>query len=68
MAKADTRTFPSLTIEQVADRLGVSSTTIFRMIARGTAPPSYKVGKRRLWRERDVLDWLETECREGVVA
>jgi excisionase family DNA binding protein len=63
MAQTDTA-YPSLTIEQVAERLGVSTTTIFRMRTRGGAPPSYKVGKRRLWRECDVLAWLETECRE----
>ena len=55
--------YPSLNTEQVADRLGVSTTTIFRMLARGEAPPSYKVGRRRLWRQSDVLTWLET-CRE----
>lgn len=67
MAPTDTA-YPSLNIEQVAGRLGVSTTTIFRMLARGEAPPSYKVGKRRLWRQSDVLAWLET-CREpGQVA
>jgi excisionase family DNA binding protein len=55
--------YPSLNAEQVADRLGVSTTTIFRMLARGAAPPSYKVGRRRLWRQSDVLTWLEA-CRD----
>jgi excisionase family DNA binding protein len=65
MAQTDSA-YPSLNIEQVAGRLGVSSATIFRMLARGHAPPSYRVGKRRLWREQDVLAWLETECREST--
>ena len=65
MAQTDTP-YPSLNIEQVADRLGVSSATIFRMLARGEAPPSYRIGRRRLWREADVLDWIENECREEV--
>jgi excisionase family DNA binding protein len=64
MAQTDTA-FPSLNIEQVAGRLGISTTTLFRMLALGAAPPSYKVGKRRLWHERDVLEWLETECRQS---
>lgn len=56
--------YPSLTTPQVAERLGVSEATIYRMLERGTAPPSYRIGKRRLWRECDVIDWLETVCRE----
>jgi len=62
MARPDT--YPSLNIEQLANRLGISTKTVHRMIARGEAPPSYRIGrKRRVWREHDVLEWLETECR-----
>ena len=56
--------YPSLTISQLSERLGVSEATIYRFLGRGEAPPSYKIGKRRLWKESDVLDWLENECRE----
>lgn len=56
--------FPSLTREQLAERLGVSEGTIFRWLKDGKAPPHYRVGSRRLWREQDVLEWLERECRE----
>lgn len=56
--------YPSLSIGQVAERLGVSEATLYRMIARGDAPRSYRIGrKRRVWREADVLAWLEAECR-----
>ena len=63
MTRIDTP-YPSLDIVQLADRLGISTKTVHRMIARGEAPPSYRIGrKRRVWRESDVLEWLETECR-----
>ena len=55
--------FPSLTSAQVADRLHVSQATVFRLLRRGEAPPSYRIGRRRLYREADVLDWLERRCR-----
>lgn len=58
--------YPSLTIRQVADRLGVHEGTLYRMLRNGTAPASYKIGKRRLFKEQDVLDWLEAECREAA--
>jgi prophage regulatory protein len=58
-----TQQYPCLAVGQVAERLGVSEATIYRMIARGEAPKSYRIGrKRRVWREIDVLEWLEAEC------
>ena len=61
---ADAHDFPSLTSAQVAARLHVSQATVFRMLRRGEAPPSYRIGRRRLWRERDLLEWLESTCRQ----
>lgn len=60
--------FPNLRVAQVAERLGVSEATVFRLLKRGEAPPSYKVGKARLWRESDVVDWLESACRQTEAA
>ena len=57
--------YPSLVGPQVAERIGVSEATFYRLLARGEGPPSYRIGKRRLWRESDVVKWLETECRES---
>jgi excisionase family DNA binding protein len=59
--------YPSLTVAQVARRLGISEATLFRMLSRGDAPPSYRIGGRRYWRESDVLAWLETRCREAAI-
>ena len=66
MAAATTASeYPHLTYQQVAERLSISETSLFRLIRRGAGPPSYKIGGRRLWRESDVLHWLETECRQA---
>jgi prophage regulatory protein len=60
--------YPSLTVAQVAERLGISEATLFRMLSRGERPPSYRIGgRRRYWRESDVLNWLETRCREAAL-
>ena len=60
--------FPSLIVAQVAERLGISEATLFRMLSRGEAPPSYRIGgRRRYWRESDVLAWLESRCREAAL-
>lgn len=56
--------FPSLTTRQVAERLRIHEATVYRWLKLGTAPPSYKIGARRLFREADVLEWLENECRQ----
>jgi excisionase family DNA binding protein len=67
-AAAPPATYPSLTVAQVAKRLGISEATLFRMISRGDAPPSYRIGsRRRYWRESDVLAWLETRCRDTAL-
>ena len=41
---------------------------LFRMLARGEAPPSYRIGKRRFWREPDVIAWLEDRCLDDAAA
>ena len=56
--------FPNLRAPQVAERLDISEATLYRLLQRAEAPPSYKVGRSRLWRECDVVAWLEAECRE----
>lgn len=63
--------YPSLKAPQVAGRLGISEATLYRYMGKGIAPPSYQLGGPggpRLWRESDVLEWLEKRCRqEGAV-
>lgn len=57
--------WPSLTYPQVADLLHISEATLHRLRQRGEAPPSYRIGGRRLFRESDLLAWLETDCRRA---
>jgi predicted DNA-binding transcriptional regulator AlpA len=67
----DRAAYPSLKAPQVADRLGISEATLYRYMRKGIAPPSYQLGGPggpRLWRESDVLEWLEKRCRSGGAA
>ena len=59
---ADEYEFPSLTLQKVAERIGVSETTLFRMLARGEGPPSFVIGsKRRYFRECDLIAWVQRQ-------
>lgn len=48
-----------LTVAQTAARLGVSVSTLRHWIAHGIAPPSRRIGKRRMFRASDVEVWVE---------
>jgi excisionase family DNA binding protein len=56
----------SLTLEQVADRLQVSKTTVRRMVARGTFPPPVKVSTKWRWPADAVTRWLNAEAAKAV--
>jgi excisionase family DNA binding protein len=43
-----------LRVRQVADRLGVSVPTVYRLIARGELVGPGHVGRSSRWRERDI--------------
>lgn len=50
---------PDMRAPQVASLMGVSVATLYRLLAAGTAPPSYLVSNRlRLWRRHDVMAHL----------
>lgn len=46
-----------LTVEQLADYLTVSVSTLRWWIHCGTAPRSYKIGRRRVFDLTDVIAW-----------
>jgi predicted DNA-binding transcriptional regulator AlpA len=49
-----------LTTAQVAEALGVDSSTLSRWRSRGVGPRVYWLGKASpRYREQDVLEWLE---------
>lgn len=51
-----------LNIPETADRLRVSEESLRWLLHRndGSAPPSFKVGRRRMFRESDVEAWIES--------
>lgn len=51
-----------LTVDQVAERLGVHRRTIERMVAEGTLPPPLRLSQRILrWEESAVTKWLQAQ-------
>ncbi|GAB4366802.1 MAG: hypothetical protein Kow00128_10580 [Deltaproteobacteria bacterium] len=57
---------------EVAAILGISPKTVDQAVygdaKRGIAPwgpPSLKIGRRRVWRLRDVLRWLDMNAKGG---
>jgi|GEM_PF-2524775 len=58
---------------EVAALMGISPKTVDQGIygdaKRGIAPwgpPSFTIGRRRLWRLRDVLRWLDAKAKGGT--
>lgn len=46
---------------QLADMLGVSKTTLWRMEKRGELPQRIKISRRAVgWLESDIKEWLES--------
>lgn len=50
-----------LFIEEVAETLRKSPASVRFMIHAGTAPASAKIGGRRMFRESDVMAWIEEQ-------
>ncbi|MDR0250779.1 MAG: AlpA family phage regulatory protein [Burkholderiales bacterium] len=49
---------------EVCDRIGLSKTTLYEMIRRGTFPPSQKIGLRATgWRASLVDAWIAGSWR-----
>jgi excisionase family DNA binding protein len=46
-------------IEQAARELGVARRTLTRWQTEGVAPPSVKLGTRRLFKRATIIAWLE---------
>jgi prophage regulatory protein len=49
-----------ITVKIVMDRLGISRTTVWKMVKDGQFPPPVRVSPGRVaWRENDVAKWVE---------
>jgi DNA-binding transcriptional MerR regulator len=54
---------PLLTMDEVAERLRSPISTLRFWRHSGTGPASFKVGRRVVYREADVLAWLDEQMR-----
>ena len=50
-----------LSAEALADRLGFSARTIWRLRSAGKLPPSLKIGGSIRWRSREIDAWIEAD-------
>jgi excisionase family DNA binding protein len=55
---------PYLTVEEVAKRFGVNTTTVYRLVQRGKLP-AFKVGKQWRFSERRLEEWVADRERVG---
>ena len=51
-----------LTITEVSEMLRVSPNTINFWLYKGTGPRSVKIGRRRLWPEDGIAEWVEAHA------
>jgi excisionase family DNA binding protein len=52
---------PLLTPQAVLDYLGVSKSTFARWTREGNAPPRIKLGRHVLFRQDELLAWLDSQ-------
>lgn len=50
------------THDEAAEYLSLAPQTLHFMNYKGTGPKSYRVGKYRRYRQRDIDAWLESKC------
>ena len=53
-----------LTIEEVAKRFGVNTTTVYRLVKHGKLP-AFKIGKQWRFSESRLKEWVENHERVG---
>ncbi|RFU23032.1 DNA-binding protein [Geodermatophilus marinus] len=54
-----------LSVNDVAEYLGIPKATLHAWSSRGLGPKRYKVGKHLRYRRTDVDVWLETQAQEA---
>ncbi|MGM0700379.1 MAG: helix-turn-helix transcriptional regulator [Actinomycetota bacterium] len=55
-----------LYVEEVAEMIRKTPSALRYMIYAGTAPRSAKVGGRRMFKESDVLAWIEEQFNKAA--
>lgn len=56
---------PPLTKKEAAAALGVPVNTLSFWVQQGTAPRSAKIGRRRMWREEDLKEWMDAKFEDA---
>lgn len=54
-----------LSVADLAERYGVSPATVHTWLYQQTSPRSYKIGKRRLFKLADVIEWEDKHVEDG---
>lgn len=55
-----------LTLAATAAFLGRPEETLRRWVKEGTAPPSFKLGRRRMFRQEDVETWIREQMAKSA--
>lgn len=55
-----------LTTEEFAEQARTTPATVRYWVHTGTAPASAKIGRRRLFREEDVLAWVDAKFEQDA--
>jgi len=50
-----------MTVDDLADYLGIPVQTVYKQRAEGTGPPGYRIGKYVRWKRSEVEAWLEKQ-------
>lgn len=48
-----------VSIDQAGQMLNLPRRTMYALMHRGSLPPSYKVGGRRVFRRADLIKWID---------
>lgn len=54
-----------LDVNETAEILGISKSSLYSMRYLGDAPPAVKVGSRLRWRRSDLDQWISEQLTEG---
>ena len=53
---------PFFTIQEVSEFLGISTSTINRLVKKGDFPPKVKISQRRIvFMKKEIYDWIDAK-------
>ena len=55
----------NLSVEEAATALGIGKRTLENMVRKGTAPPSFKIGSRRMFNVSKLERWCQEQAEGG---